>query len=239
MNGVVQLQHLGRFGNNLFAYAFARAYAEKHNCAFRTDPWEGEQIFDIAHERPQERLPMKDENTLVDGDVNFTYRSYSQCQRCVGTYTRAQVRQWLKFKPHIADALGVLKPEELLAHQRLTDYRGYQFPCVSRQSYLDACDEFGLDKSKLTFVSDEHPTHLPGPWPDFLPDFWRLCHAKVLLRGNSSFSWWAAVLSDADVYAPIIEGKPGGAERDYPFVHSNHPRFNTQGFLTDLHMPEN
>lgn len=237
MKGVVNLQFMGRFGNCAFQYCFMRAYAEKHNLAFRTDPWDGEAIFDIQHERPTEEFPVKDENTLVDGETGFTYRSYSQQQKCL-IYTRADVRRWLKFKPHIEDALGILKPEELLAHRRVGDYPGYMFPTLSERSYRIACREFGLDESSLKFVTEETQTLLPGPWPEFLPDFWRLSHCKTLLRGNSSFSWWATTLGHGEVFSPVIEGQPGGVERDYPFVRGNHPRFNSAAFLTDLHLAE-
>jgi len=234
--GVIHCCPIGRFGNALFQFAFCKAYAEKHDLKLVMDPWDGERVFDIAIDRPTNyALPDRDENSLVDGEINFRYRSYSQQQKCL-IYSRADVRRWLKFKPHIEDAMGVLKPEELLAHRRVGDYPGYMFPCLSANSYLLACRQFGLDENKLKFITEEEPTLLPGPWPDFLPDFWRLSHCNTLLRGNSSFSWWAATLGHGEVYSPVIEGKPGGVETDYPFVKGNHPRFNSAAFLTDLHL---
>jgi hypothetical protein len=246
MNGVLNLQWLGRFGNNCFQYCFGRAFAEKYDLAFRTDPWEGELIFGIQHERPvpSEIGPTLDENTL-DADSGdfpsaFTYRSYSQHQKCL-IYTRKQAREWLKWKPEVASVLAaeLFPPSELLAHRRVGDYPGYGYPVVSACSYLDCCVQYGLDKTKLRWITEESPTKNPMPSvSDWVADFWRMCHCKTLLRGNSSFSYWAGVLGNADVYAPVIEGKPGGVEQDFPFVPGNWPRFNTQGFLTDLHLAE-
>jgi len=233
--GRIHASFQGRFGNCAFTYCFARAFAEKHDLELTTDPWSGEDVFDIPLARGSDDLPRRDENTIQDTDTNIVFRSYAQQQKCL-IYSRADVRRWLKFKPHIEDAMGVLKPEELLAHRRVGDYPGYQYPVISQSSYIEACRQFGLDENKLKFITEEEPTLLPGPWPDFLPDFWRLSHCKTLLRGNSSFSWWAATLGHGEVYSPVIEGKPGGVETDYPFVKGNHPRFNSAAFLTDLHL---
>ena len=56
----------------------------------------------------------------------------------------------------------------------------------------------------------------------FLPDFVALMQADVILRANSTFSWWAAALSNARVLAPIVGDLCG--KQDVSFVEGNWPR---------------
>jgi len=54
--------------------------------------------------------------------------------------------------------------------------------------------------------------------------------ARTLFRSNSSFSWWAAELSDAIVYSPIVPIKPVDKRNmhvvaECEFVNGNHPHF--------------
>lgn len=100
------LHHLGRWGNNLFGYAFARGYCERHGLELHTDPWVGETIFEISHPRCDSNLLRMEETMIDDGLGDVSYRSYSQNQRCADFYTVAQCRRWFKFRPHI---LGVLQ----------------------------------------------------------------------------------------------------------------------------------
>lgn len=229
---------LGRFGNQAMQYCFAKAYAEKHGCDFQCEHWIGHRIFELNDVGISVDLPRRSEIDLKDGETNFNFRGYAQHQRCM-IYTKEQVRRWFRLRPQIEEALEQWRPKDdtLLAHRRTGDYFGYGYVVVSEKSYKDACDKFGLDKKKLRFVSEEEPGFCAGFSGDyaFLPDFYRLIKAKVLLRGNSTFSWMAAFLSDAEIYSPVIDGLLGGREHDCEFVRGNHPRFCNLGFVTDLH----
>ncbi len=154
-------------------------------------------------------------------------------------YTRRQVKEWFKLKPEIKDRLEAIKfleSDPIIAHRRVGDYEKLGYVVVSEKSYRDAYHQFEFEPTPLVFVTEENPTLVSG-LPDFLPDFWRMMQAKVLFRGNSSFSWWAATLSDARVFSPVIDGLPGG-EQDCEFVEGNWPKFANLSFLTDLHLKE-
>ena len=82
---------------------------------------------------------------------------------------------------------------------------------------------------------------------DFLPDLALMMRAKVLLRSNSTFAWWAATLGDAErVFSPDIRAvTPAGpvpgtlyrAPQDVPFVEGNHmPMAWGWPFLSELHL---
>jgi len=89
-------------------------------------------------------------------------------------------------------------------------------------------------------ISDEMPT-VCGKFPGdlaWLPDFWKLVNAGILLRGNSSFSYLAAILA-ADsqiVYSPRIDGLKGGEEHDVAYELGNHCRMADLPFITDIHL---
>lgn len=234
------LHHLGRFGNQLFGYAFARGYCERHNLALHTDEWVGEKLFDISHPRCTDDLPRRDEFTLVDGEGDVSYRSYSQQQKCVDYYTRSQCKRWFTLRPEFARRAAHYPMGGAFAHYRADDYAPLGYVVVSRASFLHAAELNGIDPRTVTFIEQAtaHRDPLFDGWADFAPDFLRLMNAGVLFRSNSSFSWWAATLSDARVFSPVIAGLVGGREHDTEFIEGNWPKFVELSFVTDLHLSQ-
>ncbi len=238
--GIVAASLQGRFGNQMFTYAYARAYAEQHGAEFQCEPWVGQRIFaldDAPISNPD--LPRRDENTLTPGEHDIAIRTYAQNQQCL-LYTKAQTQSWFVFRPDVAAWLeaGVEK-WPLVAHRRVGDYAGYGYPVVSEAAYRNACVSFGLPVDELRFVTEETALSLEPfqDWAPFLPDFYRLLKADILLRGNSTFSWWAATLGNhARVFSPVIDGLAGGVEHDCEFREGNSARFCNLHFITDLHL---
>lgn len=219
---------IGRFGNQLFCYAHGRAWAQRHGYQLITDAWIGEKIFQIE---PTWRIHPEKCDRVLSG--------YFQNQDDI-RYTRKDVREWFKFREPYMEVARQCSPDELLAHRRVGDYPGYGFVVVSKKSYTDAAKQFGYDPEKLRFITEENPTQWNGFGGDlaFLPDFIRLMRARVLFRGNSTFSWWAATLGTAEVYSPVVKGLAGGREQDCEFVAGNWPQMANLDFLSDLYIPE-
>lgn len=232
---------IGRFGNQLFQYAYARAFAEQNGHELRTTPWIGESIFTlggVTHGRP-------------DGTEPVIAGGYHQDQASL-IYSRADCRRWFKIKPDLENTLRWTDgaPRWPHAHFRRGDYREAGYPVIGRGSVDQAVAEhmFPGDLRKnmvpgreYIAVSDEFPQENPELPPElsFLPDFYRLMRAPVLFRGNSSFSWWAATLGHGKVFAPIITGFAGGVEHDnIPYVEGNWPRLAELPDITDLHLRE-
>lgn len=230
----VNLRMIGRWGNTLFQFCFAKAYCELYECELRTDPWVGEKIFNINNARIQE--PFQEYHSELDyvpGKANFEFRGYFQSQKSL-IYTRKQVQEWLTWNPKVVELLDLYGwDDKALCHLRRGDYFGYGYPVVSLRSYNEAVVTFGLPDA--THISEEQPTR--GFGPSFLADFWRLSNTPIMLRANSSFSWWAATLAkNQRTFAPVIEGLEGGKEHDVEFVEGNWPRFANLDFVTDLHL---
>lgn len=237
-NPRIQLRTLGRFGNQMFQYAFARGYAERYGLPLWTDDWIGRRIFDLSEPLLTAPLPQRSELSLKDGEQDIEFYCYAQHQRCLEYYTKSDLKRWFRFRPEIEEVLRSEMPEgeRCLAHRRIGDYVGYGYPVVSRNSYLEACEEFGLPSP--LFVTEETQRYTPRlpAFLAFLLDFYRLLNAPILLRANSTFSWWAGALGSGEVYSPIIEGLDGGREHDVPFVSGNWPRFTNLDHITDLHL---
>ena len=131
-----------------------------------------------------------------------------------------------------------------------THLQGYSV--VSMESYRRAFRKFGYAEESIAWVSDDYtgkwhvgrkarfrggwsyPTgseYLPRVMFDWLDDFLKLYFARTIFRANSSFSWWAAMLSPtAKVFSPVIDthhiyGVDGTEEITVDFVEGNHPHW--------------
>lgn len=235
----IALRNLGRFGNQLFRYAFARALCEQNGYELRTEPWVGESIFTLdgaTHARPS-------------GTEDIRIDEYRQAQKDL-IYTRADCRRWFKIKPELEWNLSNFHVRWPHAHFRRGDFAGAGYPLISRKA-VDAAVAEHMFPGELRrnmrplgeylVVSDETPERsnvFIGELA-FLPDFYRLMRAPVLFRANSSFSYWAAVLGHGRVFSPVITGLAGGVEHDnVPYVEGNWPRLAELEFVTDLHLKE-
>ena len=232
---------MGRFGNQMFTVAFCKAFAEQHDLEFQCDPWIGQKVFGLNDPPIDEQFftgkPQLCENTIQPDSKDVLYRSYSQQQKCL-IYTRRDCKRWFKFSEEIENKLSNYEPAFCAAHRRCGDYAGYGYPVVSEISYPKAAAHFNVELP--TMISDES-----SPYPRWsgelkdIVDFYMLSKAAILFRGNSTYSWWAATLSHAKVYAPVMTGCEGGKENHVLFTEGNWPAFRTDlPFLTDLHLPE-
>lgn len=228
---VITTHLIGRFGNQMFQYAFARAYAEKHGYDFQCDTWIGQQIFNLDDDPIIDHgLPKRNEDTL-NGEGNIDIAGYAQQQSCL-IYTRKQVREWFTFRDSVLDEeLRDLVEPPVAAHRRVGDYGQLGYVVVSRMSYHKACKKYGYDPTHVWMFTEE------GGQP-ILHDFYRMTQARVLFRGNSTFSWWAGTLGTGKVFSPMVEALEGGKEQDCEFVEGNWPRFANLPFITDLHLKE-
>jgi hypothetical protein len=123
---------------------------------------------------------------------------------------------------------------------------------ISKESYYKQLDILKINRSEVIWVTESEKDRSINKWNtisqghrwkypsgemycpiiflDFLPDFLNMLFARTLLRGNSSLSWWAAFLSTAVVYSPIIKPKPLENKNKYycletEFIKGNYPHF--------------
>ena len=255
------------FGNRLGQYAFARAYAEKHGCQLQTNRWMGQKIFQIDDPPIERELPQygMEELEYWDGATDIQIAGWGQHQKNL-IYSRADARRYFTFRPEILELLKAVPHLEIAAHLRWADFLAFpeaNFIAISAESYRVACDKFGLDRNKITFLAEESPLVVPGidpgqwlfPHSDhhtrgtdervtnmgFLPDFYAMMTADVLFRANSTFSLWAGILGNHKrIFSPDVRGIGKLKEAQFvPFVEGNHmPISDGYGGHSELHLRE-
>lgn len=225
MAGVIQVSRLGsfgRFGNQLFQYCAAKAIARSRGAELQVpSTWIGRLIFDISDPpivAPFAPTPGCDPR-LDEIGADADLWGYFQNPEYYALYSRSDAREWLRLKPQWRH-LG--REVKCAAHFR--SYKGYEshYCVVAQESYEDAARAYGLPDFEM--VSDVRPARMPGLNDEigFLHDWLTLCKADVLMRGNSTFSIWAAWLGAAKiVYAPVVDALVGGPHR-VEFREGNH-----------------
>jgi hypothetical protein len=236
---LLEVPLIGRFGNLLFIYAYARAWAEREGYDLCLHPWIGEKVF---------QLPEAVRPNNFKADLVWPERMYQDQGSLI--YSRRQAREWFQFKPDILAALEPARARGLVLNVRQADdYRAAGLVTLSAKCYEDAATQRGYTHWELE--TDLAPTRLPGfdgdisagglgVTPVAMPSFFKLMTAPVLFRANSTFSWWAATLGTGKVFAPIITGCKGGVKDEYcaHFVEGNWPVMANNLPNTNLYLRE-
>jgi len=186
------------------------------NLWFELACWDSEYIFSQYNKKDLKKL-FEFSDGVKQSDV------YKRAEDKQGTYDVAHLRR------------------DDTVHEDIT--HNWNYPVISRRSYEKAFQVFGVDSRKMEWISDDFPTHPNMGWNypkgqlriddiffDFFPDFLKLYFARSIFRANSSFSWWASLLSPtATVYSPILHKRliysKNKKELDCEFIQSNTPHF--------------
>ena len=234
MSGIVQISCLGKFGgwgNQLFQYCFARAYAEKNNAELQLPPyWHGRFIFKDAKDFPVQRgtlltsLPL--DHIPKNGSTNVNLFGYFQFREALDYLSKEKVKKWLEFSDEWVQMFPKIDNFYIACHVRRGDYAtkySHIYCTISEQSYLDAMKEYGYNESNSYWTFDEQPSYYTlCPYP-YLPDFFTLMNSDVLFRANSTYSVWASILGNCETYSPVVEGITG-LNRHVKFVPGNHTK---------------
>lgn len=224
------LGHFGRFGNQLFQYAAAKGYARKVGAELEISRWDaGRDLFDTVDEtrvisNPLNPLPLEE---IPDDRADVNLHGYFQYSRAYDLYTLSDLREWFAFKPWVHAVFSQKPRPKLTAHLRRGDYVttfASSFCTIDAKCYEAAIDEHGLGGTPITWISEDTPTKFNKPGLEYLEDFYTLMTSDILVRANSTFSFWAGVLGNhSTILSPVIEGLRGH-RTDVKFVRGNTPR---------------
>lgn len=220
MNKIVQMSCLGnfgRFGNSLFQFCFAKAYAKKHNAILEIPhDWIGRNLFKGVDEIDSIscKLPKTKLDDIPNGEVNIDLYGYYQFAEAYSFYNFKKIEEWLQFKDSIVELLTPKNTNYIACHLRRGDYEtkySHIYCTISEGSYRNAISNFGYSLSNVIWLSEDNPQKIENCLYSFLPDFFILMNAEVLFRSNSTFSVWASILGRKDMitYSPIVEGITG------------------------------
>lgn len=251
----------GRLGNNLFAYCFAKGIAKHYGWELHIPvDWFGRKIFNITDPilefMPKVQTPLDYIPTQADVDQydHIDLFGYWQFQDAIDFYSKSDAKEYLQFHDWIVKEFpkGWCKPElsdgtYTAVHKRRGDYittHANYYCSVSDNSYASVLKKLGKCPLDVVNFSEENPfQNQYCIYQDlaFLPDFVGMTQSDILVRANSSMSWWASVLGNAKTYSPVVEDKVGW--NDVTFVEGNWPKMasskiHTMSKLTDLYLKD-
>jgi len=235
MNGIVQVSCLGRFGrfgNQLFQYAFARTYAEKIGAKLETPPWIGQFLFGLKDPPLSRCLRTKHEGELSSGDpsawgTNVDLFGYFQNKYTSVHLSKGKLREWYTLTDDIKRMFPKSPQPYAACHIRQGDYAttySSNFCTIDKVCYERALEKFppGMPVVWVEENKSVHNANLPEEL-SWLEDWMTVFNADIVFRGNSTFSWWGATLGHATkVYSPQVSGRTG-PHSDVEFVEGNHP----------------
>ena len=238
---IVQFSKLGkcgRFGNQLYQYAFIRKYSELTHSKLETGKWIGQSIFEnIRDPLPSKKLKLITSKNFLTPEhqkrmVNIDSTGQYQCQ-CHLIYSLDWVRNLYRFNKKTLDFLGKPEISDYAAiHVRRGDYvSSGEYCIVSESSYEKLLNQLNVKDVIWIYREDDvtdihHKRFKYSKYNEFsktekmLMDFWYLMNSKVLIRSNSTFSVWAGFLHRGEkIYSPDVNTLVG--LNDVEFVEGN------------------
>lgn len=217
---MIQIQYTGRFGNQLFQYAIGRIISKEKNYFLETNNSylvQDQELNKFQKNHNQENLSKTEKNPILVGGFKLDYDMIFNHDGKIILYGSFQdYRNLLPYKEFVKSLYRFDKKQNLYSddligiHIRLTDYFESN-NSLDIQYYLDIIK----DSKKHPVIYTDDPNHqyigeikkhfncdiISGDtWSDFVD----LSSYKHICISQSSYSWWAAWLSDAEViYYPI------------------------------------
>lgn len=236
-----------RLGNSIFLISLGLGLAKKFNTELvLPESWIGHQLFDVQCRVAQDpTLLPKNEFDVIPEQDNIDLWGYYQFQEAMDYYSAEEIRNFLPFKKEVLKAWKRPHDKYVAIHQRLGDYLSntnhtlYAIP--NTMSYYNAIDQANIKPdSKIVWISDGLNGN--NDIADITKDFLDMAFSDILIRSNSTFSFWAGILGNVnkEIYAPQVSDTVGLAS--IPFVKGNHPAMASSKIhgtkLTDLHLKD-
>ena len=245
----------GRWGNQVFEYAFLRSYARRYGLCYQCNKWVGQQLLGCSDPPLVERLPTYRETRESNPEIrvaelNLTFppsgdevrghdfNGYAQFHTSYYARDRHFIRNLFTLSPVIAERMRPVAAElksrgqtVIGLHMRRGDTGRLIYYLTPNQWYLGWLERHWSDyDNPVLFIASETPEDkeafaeyhpvtssdllslssdpyrvynylkpdLADPTPtsmDWFPDWYLLTQCKVLVFGNSTFSFTAAMMA--------------------------------------------
>lgn len=221
------LGEIGRFGNQMGQYAVALAYARLTKSVLQVPKWIGQDIFEgLDDPQPDRTLPQGQLDVLPWPKVNVDLHGWFRYQDAMQPWSYAELKKAFRIRDKWKNLFPKRPGRTVVAHVRRGDYLNVNVCLIDVAAYWRQAQRLGIDPQDIVWVSDsiKRPQHpdVP-PHLDFLGDFMELVNADVILRANSSFSYWGAALSNAEIWSPVVDERVG-FQHDIPWIRGNSPK---------------
>ena len=250
------LGNMGRFGNQMFQYAFMKAWCYKNHYTIQTPKeWIGRKIWkeaffdDYIKDDHNQYQQLQYDEIPTSTNYNFDFEGNFEKSDHLSFYTRSFVRNLFRLNYHLSPyfesdtcgdyvAVHVRRGDYFLVNDQVLDgsrdkKEGYSI--ISYNSYKSLLDELKPD-CEVRWIMEPGVSFEEKRWEGqymyddlmtLLEDFYCLVNSKILIRSNSTFSVWAGILHQGEkVYSPVV-GEPGLV--DCKFVEGNHERIRLSG----------
>jgi hypothetical protein len=214
---VIEIRYSTRLGNKLFQYALARILASELNLFLPASPIPGfpstfQTIPGNRFVTPKVVLKGQDVDLQAllqySSDCHFILDGNFQQSRLYVPWSQELRSKWLV--PEVPSGFIGADPDDLVIHIRRTDYlwQGWGLPFSIYQSIIET-----HASKRLVIVTDDAKDPFLWRFRKYKPlihsttafeDFLYLRSANNIMLSPSSFSWWAAFLSEAQqIFLPI------------------------------------
>lgn len=185
----------GGFGNNLFRYVYAKAMAGAWDALLEAPTWIGDKIFNINDPAYCPVDPF--DNTIeLDGffqdEIFVNFWRVSKPMTLLGGFRDLILEKYNK------------SPVRACAHLRRGDYCEpfSPFSVIPKEAYLEQLEKLRIPIEDVTWIENKEVRPFVM---DDLYDFFTMMNCRLLLRANSSFSWWASELGGPKTYSPSFD----------------------------------
>lgn len=207
---MIVIQYLGKFGNNLFQYAFGRLLAISFNYSLGSDLIENHVI--TAHDNVKGLSYSNDPTVISDINQPGNFFPSQLEERLYILYGYFQNIDYYRNRRKLVQSFfNYRKPpvnkNDIVLHVRLGDYKyfGPKGIVIHPQYYLDVLKKEEFDKIYIV-TDDPNDTDYFRHFRYFNPaiinssvkdDFYFIMSFDKVIMSNSTFSWWATFLGDA------------------------------------------
>ena len=262
MISFTRLGRYGRFGNQLFQYAFLRTSARRLGVKFYCPGWAGDSIFLLNDETERSRVPGPTDRTYRQplhngGFLDSALRiedgtdivGYFQSEKY---FDREAVTRWYTFRPERVAAVQDKYRHLDLAqcagiHLRFGDMKDNPMFVVQPPRYYAKALSILPRRERILVFSDEaesareHLRHIPGEFiyvegNEGFEDLYLMTRCGDFVCSVSTLSWWGAWLSrqaDKTVVAPPDGLRPGSFVRSPDFCCAAWVPLDTTRFILD------